>query len=1035
MKSCTFSNSTFDDWQTTSYLNWDGECGTSEYPGNDVLFCSWEQTVFNGNQRELGHDHSMEDCLASLPVPSQIMDTVRESNVQDQKDDVKDEESEPDTASDSDWDNQPSNKRYKVIKDDGYMFSSNDVSNSICQTKQGPHHADNVMQEIYAALCKYLPFLIPRPFIKKEWRIFLFLAYTMDDCLCNLWSMDNRNHIATMPDMTVLPKWNDILKNSPNMPIFWTRVLWSGQNLDVYYDRNTSVVHLIKFVMESKQYVAYDNPVDVAEFKRFLHIPKNTKLILHEFPLLCNMEVVRGRKPQNWFASSACKKQHPQLISFETQIKLWSMTFLFLCERLQKLPLSVYLDIFASQEVWPSNYLVLAAQSLIHHIMQHCAHLFTTSKTNHPKKQTPAAIVQCAIQMNLAIPADILSSMQSAYKLCMVKRATPRKKLGFNRVGKFKGRKKDKMFCIAVNNQIGVLASYESICSMNLCALLVHATKIPRESEVHYEDLHARLPYVFPKSQAAKFLSNFEVSTLFLKTCDPLRLFSPLIYLLCPTVTSIEDLFRINANTYKIELKIESGAANPECGRFIDALELSAKKPHENLCDWVNVLHVDGTSTGIYYKDKHHSLCQAQTEVVKARSQQFLNQFNLVRVVVQEQEDDDAASSNHEKDEGTKDTTMPVCNLICQYQLQTKPQLTATTKWAGDRDKGLAVRRRYKDGSIQIRTFVSLEAFEIDCRSQKSKVDLAQRLFALVDMEMFTRDIACEAAQASLMQFDALQKELASTNWKQQLVVVDDIGKPRLYLLGNIPRQHPYANCRECNMFEGFLPAQMSDMDFLAEWLQAVQQTNAVVTEIVDMNQIAFERFVVSMPDLALVQNDSRTTFQDCFKHAKEKVARRVIGAVHNTSLKYFRSYRAMIWEIQNKIATECNERGCAYTIKKNMHNLQFTQLCLCCTAKHCLRAITSILFLLDLNCAVHSVSTTIEELTTQTLVSPTFEFPIGLCCAHDWTAGTGPMHFQISAQPYHDKHLNFDEHHVIITNTRMVASSSSSKCRFLFIS
>ena len=138
-----------------------------------------------------------------------------------------------------------------------------------------------------------------------------------------------------------------------------------------------------------------------------------------------------------------------------------------------------------------------------------------------------------------------------------------------------------------------------------------------------------------------------------------------------------------------------------------------------------------------------------------------------------------------------------------------------------------------------------------------------------------------------------------------------------------------------------------------------------------------------------------------------------------------------MVWDIQARIATQLNDAGCKYSIEQKVHTLQFTKQCICCAdRKYCLKAIASVLLLLDLDKPVTSVSSSVENFGDQTLVSPTFMFSVGLCCAHDWTEGTGPMSFDAVVQgaAKHD-----DETHVVIVTDKAFATQSS-KCRFIYL-
>lgn len=911
---------------------------------------------------------------------------------------------------------------------------------------------------VYSRFVQLLPFLVQRHVITNEHKLFSDLMSFVDVCRTSLLASLPNSHCAAQESARI-HSWQDAMSIQATCNYHWQRISITLSAcaeipcvMDVYVDRQSQVITLVDFVHNDVEYSMNDCDKGVATMiRKQMGCSPSTPIQVLTLPLLTKT-AGSGKKSKKkkhsslLFAVCNKKKRKSQEQDLRTSKKsqaiddefmLWSLVLNLLVAKTKKSPEQCYVDEFALHP--KENETVLfdcVVQSLLYYIAEHdpilnvCSAeaVAASARRKASRNETKSANIQCAFRDTNAISSEtkhrfvnnLLKQINSKSKLAV-------RKQGTTRAGKFKGRQHDKMLCISVNDTLGIQVSFESLFTHDLFTLLVMASHVTCESELSYSDLVLHLPFVFSESADALFGTNFCIVSPYLQTSDPELLFGPVINLLWPMLHTVDQLYN-RLKTYKLVLNVQplphTNGDAPHVSyahQFVNALSLCPNDSQRDLKQWYSVYDASGVALGIIQTFGGADILKhAQTAIGKKWGRTIQkNELGIKR-----NDDSTQRPSHNAIVHVIFDTSMT------QTTINTKPKVI----WRGSRQCGFAVRRIFKDKCGSIRTFGSLRGYIETEQKGATKIQLHDRKFVLLDAYAVKCDPSLQGDDKSpLLTIDELTKKLNDVDFASELIVVDDLGKSRIFEIGNLPRTTlpKFKSCRKC--------VSMTNTNDVLDWYVACKLAQTAMyggqEDALFHNEVHFRTSLEQQPCDFVVEfdNNEKPEARKCSavdalhreQHTRFRYA--FIGARANRQLEYMNDtqllFQSMVKEAMQRVillGSFIQLLTPPPSSTQQSFKASLPRDCTCCPSgtEFCLQRVGAILLVLDIYADVQSVATSIPSLVGKTARSKPFQMQIALRCMHDWTQGTDDVFFDMTLDPYVHDNIFFsvtNANHVVI--------------------
>lgn len=906
---------------------------------------------------------------------------------------------------------------------------------------------------VHQQFAEWLPFLTQRAPIKNENGLFDNLQYLIDDCI-----MDFALHFEFVCARPTLSNWNEIDGKDNDKQYIWSRVNVTATQAcepcicDVYMDRRSRQMFILEFVDVELDFNRSPN-LEIAELcRKGLSIPHDVDINHLLLPLMSyeqrdqtkHQSIGKRSKKINPFQKQSKRgqkhdrKKKQNVVSLSCERRIWSLILLVLVNRKRQSPDLCYCELFMEQSQSKNQLLLDASvQSLLFFCAEHdqllekwlhscneekTRHLFHNSqKQNCDKRLRGATITSAMFDLTFTSEERQKFTAQLFAQINQKSLIAIRKQKG-NRIGKFKGRQHDKLLCITINGVIGFQLTFAQLFKTSLLSQLIDAQKMTCDTEINYDDLVTHLPFVFPRNFDCNFGSNFLIKTPYMETTDPIRMFGPISNMLWPDVTDIDTLVTTHLKTFKIEVEIICTAEDETqtlAASFVRALGLGPNKPYQSFQHWVSIVNHKNEPLGIFYYDPTHNIETARME--------FTKQLGI-----------DAITSEFKNLEPNQRLDMHIVDMTrIQYQQAQDRSWTSFTKhrpsplivpsqgnvvWKGNRQRGFAVRRFFKNSKTTVHVFTSLLDFiQREANHGASKIPLSERMFVILDAVKMIQDPSFVDNTTPPISFASLKKRLDTINFNHELVVVDDIGMARYYLLGHISRSDSspqYKCCEECdlsisdNYGKKELPNYVETI-----WFEQLRSMGKPSRELQSTEQFAYS-FMMShdaeSPNIYHKQYATNVqTIEQCANVCLPQTTFRCtfVGAVHDPNIRYYNTYAEVkeqllqhaisITRTQGSILTPLGQTTSSFELEMPSH-------CTCCVSEtiHCINRIGSALLVLDLYKTIETIGTTISDLQGKLVETVPFKVTCGLRCSHDWTNGSGDVFFR---NTFHDHSFGAD--------------------------
>ena len=855
-----------------------------------------------------------------------------------------------------------------------------------------------------------LPFLNgQKPVIKNENNLFSDVSLFVDACMLEM----AHNWLYVAVGSCAMPTWDDLFALSPLCFWFWTRLSLPLPNktykkYDVYVQRGTNPrIYLVDFV-SNKDAFSEDtleaNLIDA--LKQCLNI-RNDKIQFSKIvvPILGQTDTVPSKlkKKRSRRENNASKSSHP--ISVECERNMWSLIFVTMTNYRARPPIDCIVE-FLTHEENSALLLQLSIQSILYFLVEHDQLLekWMSSTNLAPCKKT--GICSAITDVAKAQAATKRQFVENLFAQTNRKSLLALRKQGANRVGKLKGRRKDGQLCITLNQCVGAQLTFDNLFTTSLFALFVEASKIPIESDLAYDDLVRALPFVFPQSFDALFGSNVCITTPYLKTADPMRMFGPISNLLWPDLArfNVDTFVSEHLKTYKLEVEIhpiDDPSLNIQesvIRKFIDTLRLGPSSPWQDLTQWTSVVDAHHNPLGIYFCTQASDIFGVCGQV--ERQQQHLRLATPMP---------DNFSVLLDEEPGMR------CMRRIVYQPsgeQQVPNDSPKINWDGSKTNGFVVRRFFATNAIRLKTFSNLQSYVQKEQKGVQKIQLKERLFAILDVTRIRADPGYVDNNLPLLTFDELRSNIASVNLTKTLFVVDDIGKQRCFVVGNIPRLSlSYRSCEQCQFAWPTNVDELPSEQVLVAWYNQCRHFHMSSTSVsmreVTMDEPLTETCVVACdtnPPIVVLKNDATQRLSAIVRERARSV---YVGAISNPTMSYVNTWNELRNTLMRATLQRIVDSGCVMKpLSPAMLHFSVTlppRTCLCCNASvHCCLAQLALLLLyVDMLYPIQTIATTIDSLIGCTIRSEPFQLPVGLRCVHDWTKGTGDISFQQTFQKH----------------------------------
>jgi len=624
-----------------------------------------------------------------------------------------------------------------------------------------------------------------------------------------------------------------------------------------------------------------------------------------------------------------------------TKQKLWNALLVCMVVARNMGPLQVLEDLEKQPAQDNAALLQLFTQSMLYYVFDN-EEAITSYATRYHARQMPQTM-------------QLINSIKTQ---CNTKPVVPLKKAKTDRIGKFKGKQLDNLFCIVINNVIGVYVSFEKLFTMNLFELLVQNSQCPNESEFDYEDLHKKLPVVFPKNQDHRFGSQFQVKTPFLMTRDPQVCFGPLRNLLWPDARTASDIVMFNGKTWKLEFQLEHVTAETtSLSKFINNTELGPRtilKCKWN--DWVCIVDENNIALDIYYHDPTHSLEHATEQLNRHKGLEVTAFQKPTRLC------------------------LGAPNSITElYKLRfVKDKYHGL--WKGSRTQGIAVRRKYKNNTFCIRTFTNAQEF-------LTKSECENHGFLLLnDFVTELRVSHPSFVMSTPEQIAELFEKLSST-----LMYVEDVGVPKIDIRGHEPLMQ-FHDCKTCIV---------SETDEL--WNRAL--TNASLMKL----DACFDTYVqdccLAYGATTYVNSIANVAGEPIYAQIKRVAknahfSRYVLSCIRGKHIQYLNSFQDLHSKVIDLVYKQMLRFNVTHfhQISDKEYEVYVPNGCECCRTKQlCLQGLANVLLLMDvISCNnIKLVSSTISIMHGKLLQTEPIVANFGLRCKHNWTQGVPNLVFE----------------------------------------
>lgn len=491
-------------------------------------------------------------------------------------------------------------------------------------------------KQTYNQFVQEIPILTTRPFLRNEDNLFGNIMILMDACVIELLFPKETSIAGSSGENTFLQFFNESifmnsqhnynrgsdfdlsLHNSHHKPYFFSFLSLSKNHnniLSIYYHKLTNRLLVIDFDNGKPDPLLTKEALLKQGVLWSKHTPFQPYVDIRRISWLTQKYMAQGFE-----MATTCKK------------KIWHIILLLLVAKHQRHPHEV-LDTFFNPNT-PTETICwlhsLFSQSILYFALDNEEVLSRRIKKFCPvSQQTVVEKLFASIKKQCGIKPIVSATHGSKRK----------NKEGNIRIGKFKGSQTEQIFCVIVNGNVGVHATFEKLCTTNIFALLMQASSMTNESEFNYNDLCNCLPDFFQEDKSNLFPSEFELKTPYVTTRDPIKCFGPIIYTLWPLKKAknkmIENLVTLNDKKWKIDLEIkirsnqeQQQTQNVIMARFISQLELCAKQPQTPypLQEYVSIIDEETSNPllgGFYYHDPTHDLEMAKQRLYKCDASTF----------------------------------------------------------------------------------------------------------------------------------------------------------------------------------------------------------------------------------------------------------------------------------------------------------------------------------------------------------------------------------------------------------------------------
>jgi len=552
-----------------------------------------------------------------------------------------------------------------------------------------------------------------------------------------------------------------------------------------------------------------------------------------------------------------------------------------------------------------------------------------------------------------------------------------RNKKHLHKIGKFKGRQSDGVFCIVINENIGFHVTYADLFAYSIFELLMRASQCPNESDFNYDDLHKKLPLVFPKKQSKRFGSKFQLNTPFWKAHCPHACFGPIRNLLHPESSTAEELVAANGKTWKIDCTIKAPEEKffddqNRLGKFIEALNLCPNNIIKfKWNEWVKVVDNNDMAYGIYYND-----CSFSPEEAVHQLQRY-PRFEVTKYQKPERVFYDGFNKTRHEHE----------MLTVRFVKDPFHKI-----WKGSRSQGIALRRHYKNDVVYIHTFVNSQHFLTKAHGEDhgflQVVDFQKESMVVVDHPSFVVSTMSQIAS------------IFNTMPQKSLMHVDDIGPCKIFVRGNEPVDH-FMHCVNCQIATSdsdwtnilHVAASTRMLPHGTTWEPHVQDYQ------VEFGQGMCSVHVVNAAATVNVFDQIKKTTQNASYSSFEVLA---VRGKNMTYLPTFHDFKTQIINLAAAKMTACGATNLHPSATKPwISEVTMSKMpCTCCrTPAVCTKAIAIVVFVLDILCGGNvfkHVNTTITLLAGKMLQSDSISAPIGLRCKHNWTKGLQKLSYEV---------------------------------------
>lgn len=614
-----------------------------------------------------------------------------------------------------------------------------------------------------------------------------------------------------------------------------------------------------------------------------------------------------------------------------TKRKLWQCIVLYMMLAAPNAPAIACANILQATEQNVMVLLYFFVQGLLYHAMERETEVLKSLKEHFPSKN----------KKHEALFASLDKQRNTKPNL-------PSKRISAARLGPFKGRQTDRVFCVVVNRKLGMYVPWEQMHTYNVFQLLARASLTPRDSEINYSDLAEKLPMVFPQKIHQRLHGRFQVRTDYMCTKDPVLCFAPLSHLLWPNATDEVQMFQCNQKRWKLEVQVETCTDTGAMERFLNATELTAEHLQQDdscLSKWVSVVDESECALGIYYHDPCASLQRAAKHMDRIEGMHITMYQRLV--------------------------------MLCTKPGEIKRVMFVRDPfhgiWHGSRTQGIALRRHFSRGRTRIQTFTDMHHLQSHAK------DCAHHLFASVEAWQESNLPHLDPyTSIPVWNYQHLQ-EHASAMGRGSLVRIDDLGPPRFFVAGNLPRINNLFDCKQCRVSEN------GD-----DWVRdlCTQHHHAPLSAWPDTAcALLYGNQHVSLQP----RTDANVQQQAMQIALAAPHSSYVLAAVHDPLIHYVPSYA----ELEHLAYERCLH----YATQLGVNNVRLhtaalvdaivPKNCTCCETKSvCLRALAALVRALSMKKEIRSISTNCTELQGRVLRTDILHLPFGLRCVHDWTRG-----------------------------------------------